>query len=666
MDYLKQLTEIIESTKVHISTLKPSEWYEANMVMPLGSAFPGPYRYSKTPYHRGIIDCLSEDHPAHTIAVMKGAQIGVSAGVLTASVGYIIAENPGNTLFLTGHAELSKEAVTKIDQMIDNCGIRNLIRPSVMRKKNQKTGDTNMSKEFAGGSVVMGSSTNHNLLRQRDIQFAIVDDFDAAKKSSKEAGSTTTLIEQRTAAYATKRKVFYVSTPQLKNQSNIEPVYLLGDQRKYHTPCPCCSSLITWEWNINSNLDSKQKAGITWKTDESGKLIEGSVGYICQECGELFDDKEKTAMLNSGQWIATEKPSQSGYYSFHISALYAPTGMFDWAHYVRQWIECHPPNQEPDRAKLKTFTNVVLGETYEEEAVELKASELQKRQRAYEIGVIPEKLSIRDGNGKIVLLTFASDLNGKEDDARFDYEVVGWSESGSSYSIEHGSIGTFIPREGDKKADREYWTYRHGSNKSIWPKVNEILSRVFLTDTGRQMKILIGGIDAGYLDKYVFPFVDNTNHMIFALKGDIQAKYTLNTKDSRFFKQSASHGKMYLLESNIIKDDLAARMGLKWNPEIHESQMAGTLNFPQSNKGLYQYNNFFSHFEAEKRVPDYDGIGEVRGFKWEKKNSIVQNHLFDCHCYNMAIKSIFIDLFCKSAKIKNGVWQDYVDVILKK
>ena len=74
---------------------------------------------------------------------------------------------------------------------------------------------------------------------------------------------------------------------------------------------------------------------------------------------------------------------------------------------------------------------------------------------------IPEKLSVKDGNGQVVLITLASDLNGKMDDARLDYEVVAWTESGANYSIDHGSIGTFIPNQTQRqkdKDDREHWT----------------------------------------------------------------------------------------------------------------------------------------------------------------------------------------------------------------
>lgn len=662
--WLDKLSEILEETKIKLSNQKPSDWYEANMVMPLGSAFPGPYRYSKTPYLKEIVDCLSIDHPAHTIAVMKGAQIGVSAGVLTPAVGYIISEAPGNTLFLTGHADLSKNAVDKIDVMIDNTGIRDLIVPHTKKRKTQKTGDTDKEKQFAGGSLILGSATNHNLLRQYDIQYAIIDDFDAAKKSGRETGSTTDLIEQRTAAFATKRKIFYVSTPQLKAQSNIEPAYLLGDQRKYHIPCPCCGEHIELCWETTLKGTEKEKAGITWKVDEDGKLIDDSVGYICQECGDFFTDHDKSVLLQNGKWIPTAEPSEQGYFSYHINALYAPPGMKGWEDYVRQWLKAHPKNGAINQEKVKVFKNVALGLTYEQEARENKASDIQKNQRNYKPGTVPEGLSIKDGNGKIVLLTLAADLNGTEDDARLDFEVVAWSETGSSYSVTHGSIGTFIPREGKNKVDRDKWTYRHNTQKSVWDQLrNVLLTKYELDNKSRKMTILIAGIDAGYLDKHVFPFVDNPNApgvFVYALKGDVTARFTKTTTDQRYFKPSKAHGKMYILESNLIKDDLSDLLQLKWNPKTDTSQPAGFLNFPQSDGGLYQYNNFFSHFEAEKREAKYNALGDIEGFMWTKKNSVVQNHMYDCHCYNMALKGILTQLIGKEMKIQNPEWSDIV------
>lgn len=528
MEYESQIFELIDSSEYFLTNQKPSDWAEEHRVMTTDvSPFPGKFSFDRTPYLREVLDTLSPNHPARVVATMKGAQIGFSTGVIENGVGYIIAQNPGNILFLTGHSDLAGEAMSgKIDQMIDSCGLRKLIRPNVLRKKNQRTGDTNKSKEFPGGSIVAGSAGNHKLLRQRSVRFGFIDDFDAAKKSTKESGSTTEMIEQRFAAYSEKMKLHYISTPEVKQTSNIEPVYELGDQRRYHVPCPCCGDYIILEWAIT--IDNKTY-GITYERDENGELVDGSVGYTCQSCGEFFTDKHKYEMNLNGEWRPTAKPSEVGYYSYHISSLYAPPGMYDWEHYVRQYIKANPINEPVKVKEMQTFVNLVLGETYEAKGEAPKANQLQKNTRDYQINELPEKLSHQDGNGQIVCITIGSDLNGKVEDARLDYEVLAWTESGASYSINHGSIGTFIPRESQKKnkVDRVHWTYEENAPNSVWPLFEEVIDRVYQTDTGRRMKAFITGVDTGHYTQFAYNFIEKQRgqRYVIGLKGKDVDKY---------------------------------------------------------------------------------------------------------------------------------------------
>ena len=46
-----------------------------------------------------------------------------------------------------------KKATEKLDIGIDNAGLRPYIKPQVMRRRAQKSGDTNTKKEFAGGYI---------------------------------------------------------------------------------------------------------------------------------------------------------------------------------------------------------------------------------------------------------------------------------------------------------------------------------------------------------------------------------------------------------------------------------------------------------------------------------------------------------------------------------
>lgn len=664
MDYTEQMKWLLEDSTMLLSDIKPSEWTEKKRTMTTNvSPFPGPFTYNRTPYLREIVDCLSPYHPAKEIFVMKGAQIGFTTGVIESGIGYIIEQNPGNILFMTGHADLSEESINKLDVMIDNTGLRPLIRPNVLRARNMRTGDTSKSKEFPGGSLVSGAAGNHKLLMQRSMRYGFIDDYDAAKESSKTDGSTRELIEQRFAAYHDKMKLFFISTPRLKHKSNIEEGFLLGDQRYYHVPCPLCGELIVLHWSIDLP-GTKEKAGIHYKLDERNKLIPGSVGYICQACAGFFTDAHKYEINLHGKWIPTAEPSQPGFYSYHISSLYASPGMFDWEHYVRQYLEAYPVGADPVEEKAKTFSNLVLGQTYEDIGESIKANQLQQNTRPYEIGIVPEKLSIADGNGKIVLITLACDLNGVLDDARLDYEVVAWAESGSSYSIMHGSIGTFIPLENTKKfkEDRERWTYNHYQSNSVWNKFDEVIKTVWQFDTGRKMGIFCTLVDSGHYTLQAYTFVEKNNSTVFAIKGDKDKPLRLGGSVPNFSPSKEKPGKLYMLQVNHMKDELAEKVRLKWDSGNDDRQPNGFMNFPTPGRGLYEYKNYFSHYEAETRMVESKEGKPITAI-WKKKNSIVQNHFWDVRIYNVAAKEIYSTLICKELKIKNPTWQDFVDLI---
>jgi phage terminase large subunit GpA-like protein len=664
IDYTPYLVDILDASKTLISNILPSDWTEKHRVMEGNTPFPGQFSYKHTPYLIEPVNCFHPAHPAKIIVFMKGAQLGFSTGVLESAIGYIISEQPGHILFLTGHSDLADEAMSgKIDQMIDSCGLRPLIRPSVLRTRNMRTGDTNKSKEFPLGSIVAGSASNHKLLRQRSCRYGIIDDYDAAKQSTKESGSTTRMILQRFAAYDASQKVTFTSTPEEKQRSNIEPLYLKGDQRRYYIPCPCCKSFITYEWSVPIEGDDKEKGGITWELDHRGNVIPKSVGYICQKCSGFFTDSRKNELNLQGHWAPTAESSQIGFYSYHLSSLYAPAGMYGWDYYVGQYMEANPVGGKQIEHLQKTFVNLCLGETFQSTGEAPKANELQKNQRDYEIGIIPEKISINDGNGKIVLITLASDLNGTEFDARIDWEIVAWAENGARYSVDQGSIGTFVPRENAKrvKEDRERFTYEHFKTNSVWKSLREIMDKPYLTDTGRKMKIFITGIDCGYLKKHAYPFIDNCNLPVVGLKGDGE-KYLRYSKDIRTFKPSVERPKLYLVEVGYVKDDLSEAMKLKWNKGNDEQQPTGFMNYPLAAQGKYSYTHFFEHYEAEHRVIE-SVDGEPIAARWIKKNSVVQNHFWDVCVYNNVLKDIYVKMFCKSLEIINPIWTDYVSIV---
>jgi len=661
--YRSQVEDIIAYGIAQISSIRPSDWTEQNVVMP-GKPFPGPFSYSRTPYMREIIDCLSPDHPARKVALMKGAQIGGSAGVIYPALGWIIANSPANTFVTVGHEDLVPEAMGKLDTLIDNAGLRKLIRPTAMRRRNNKTGDTNNKKEFGQGYIIVASANNHKVIRQRDLMYGFFDDIESVRSASKESGNTLDLLEQRFAAYGDSHKIYYISTPERAGNSNIYNAYIRGDQRRFLLPCPCCGEMIALEWNIDIDGNA---AGIFWKLDNHERLIEDSVGYICQKCAGFFKDNNKQRMLNDGIWNPTAIPSRPDFFSYHLSALYAPVGMFDWKHYVYKYLEANPIGQPRIEKKHQTHVNVCLGLPYEEETEAPKANAIQKNTRPYDIGTVPERLSQADGNGNIVMLTCAADMNGKMEegnhDVRLDFEILAWSESGATYSIKHGSIGTFIPRETakQKQIDRKKWTYEDKKPNSVWPEFEQILGETFKTDTGREMNIMITGLDCGHHSTHAYGFIDRTNYNVYGLKGDKEDKYLRFGQDVRVFKPALERSKLFILQVGVIKDRLSEYMALNWH-DAEMQQPSNFMNFPQPADGLYQFSNFFEHFETEHRVLLKNEDGEGVSARWVKKTSTVQNHMWDCRVYNLALQLIIIDIISKELKNKL-TWGDVCAIL---
>lgn len=694
------LERIVDSDSTELSTIKPSEWVEQNMYME--EPFPGLYRYWLTPYCREIIDTFAKDHPMLWIAIMKGAQIGISSGVLIPVLLWSIVHDPARIYFLVGSPDLVGKASEKLTKAIHRAGISKYIQSQVNLKRQTKSGDTTYKKDFEGGFIQIGSPSNHEDIRDVSLRKGLFDDFEAVKSASKKSGSTRKMLEQRFAAYEGRHKIAYVSTPELAENSNIEEAYLLGDQRKYLIPCPCCGTLIEWRWKVENG---DKWGGIVWEYTGDNTVKPGSVRYRCQECGDTFDDRNKMDLLNAGRWVPTAEPKKPGFYSYHISALYAPIGMFSWEHYANDYVEACPVGQPRKEELYKTFVNVVLGETYKPDAEAPKAADIQRNQRDYAIGVIPEAQSIADGNGMIVMLTCAADMNGtvagingaRENDARLDYEVVAWSESGACYSVQHGSIGTFIPRERSLliKQDRVKWTYEKGKPNSVWPVYNEVSRQVFKTDTGRSMRVHRPGVDVGAYTDFVIPYIDFTirahpDNPTVGLRGDKEDEFVLDARNVPLYKDGTARSDVKYLQVGLIKDRIANFMKLNWDPVTDKSQPDNFMNYPMSQifkcpvkakyhaslgvsydgDYLYQLDNFFAHYESERRSIITRKMGGL-AFRWAKIDNIVQNHMWDCRVYNYALREINLRVLAQSLysaghiniKPAEFTWTDYVTFI---
>lgn len=634
---------------------EPSDWVEENIYLTKAeSNFTGFFRFDRTPYTKEIIDNFSPNSPVEIFGIMKCSQSGLTA-VITSAIAYVISESPCNMMFISGSESLVQDTIRdRLDPIIQNSGLSHLIRPNVFKKKNQKSGDTDFKKEYAGGSLT-AITYNPRHLRFYSAKIIFADEFDDAPRNDKKEGSTRSLVEARTKSFGSSKKIGYVSSPTIKGMSNIEEVFELGDQRKWNWCCPHCNTYIPMEWRVEK--EDGTFAGIKYLLNEQNELIPESVHYECQNCGGEIKYSEKYSLNLTGKWIPTAKPSKPQYRSYQLNALVIPPGFDSWVDLVYQWLEACPPDGSIDEGKLKTFVNTQLGQTWEQKGTSPRVNELMNNVRSYEIGQVPDETCEKDGNGKICLISMSCDLGGvmetNNEDVRLDWEIIAHSTTGVMYHINHGSIGTFkrsrkkTNREKENESERELYTYAHGQRNSVWPILKKIIDENLIGQSGDAYNIEITLVDTGFFTKLAYDFIKSVeDSFVIGIKGYNDEEYRRLSKDTPIISRSREFvGKLYLLQVNQLKDILAQNMKLKMGMDGY--QPSGFMNFPQPSLGKYNMKSYFSHYEGEHRVEVKKG-DTVIGYAWKKKNSGVENHFFDVAVYNISAREVFIDLLRRS------------------
>jgi phage terminase large subunit GpA-like protein len=672
--YLENLSSIIETSFDYKSHKEiPSEWVEKNMYIPSSaSKIAGFASYSYTPYVIELINHLHGTSPAESVTIMKCAQSGFTTMLIVAGIVYTIAEDPAPIFFMAETDGMAKSTIAdRFDPILYASGLKDLIKPNVEKRKNNSTGDTALKKQFGGGSLII-SGANPGKLRQFSVKKIFADDLDAAPRSDRKEGSIVSLLKKRATSYGDSKKLYFISTPTVEGASNIEEIFLKGDQRKWHWECPSCKTYIPIEWRVE--MGDNEFGGIMYELDEKHKLVIDSIYYKCQCCGGRIEERDKKKLNIKGKWIATAEPERPNQLSYQLNALVIPSSFDGWQTLVYEWLEACPPGEAINQSKLKVFKNTRLGQTYKEQGKTPRVNDLMNNLGSYKIGVIPDLTVQREGNGKIALLTVVCDLGGimeqDNEDVRIDYEIVAHTTSGVTYSIDHGSIGTFIRsrqrtrRETRTYAERTKWTYKHNVPNSAWTELKKIIDKKYMSESGNIYEVDLTLVDSGHFTKFVYEFIKiNDTDLILAIRGYGDKEFRNVNKDTPIITRGKENVDLYILQVNQIKDMLSDNMKLKIGVDGY--QPSGFMNYPMPEKGKYNMKSYFKHFESEHRIENKTEDDRLLGFMWRKKHSDVVNHFWDVRVYTVAAPHIYIDICKRFDNKKYGKmdWQEYCYMI---
>lgn len=614
MGDLRYLLRKIRSLPKSKVTSNIVETAEKIRVFPKGSPFPGPQRYSRTPYMIEPAMELSPSSDTEEVVIMKASQMGATAGSTEPLILFKIAEDPGPVLAITANDELAKTwNDERLDPMLEEAGLISKLSTKITKgTQHGGKGNTSSSKTWPGGRLDIKTYGKISQIRQISYQVCILEEeeetINAAQRGVKQ-GKFIEIARARTRAYKGRRKILRVSTPLIKQTSVIYPAFMEGDQRYYYVPCVKCGELQRLVW---SNLK--------YETTESKKVIVDSVHYECKHCKHKILDTDKSKFLKDiseggkCQWIPHNKENgKTGVKSYQFSALYAGPGFETWADLAQMWV-----NAQGDPEILQTFINLQLGEPFEDYADRPPAELLHSLKGMYFQNKLPS-----EDEGIPFFTTLGCDVqagNRRGDEwikkPRIEGSLYGHGPNNRTWLIAHYII------EGNTN------DYTSGAFKKLKEK---IIKKDFPM---MPVKVFI---DSRYQTDEVNKFCNGSSN-VFPIMGH---PYISKNEGSRYFREveikeftsaDMTPLKMYELSTNIMKRRLYNKLALRRDSLTGEFPH-GYMMFP-----IDMTQKYFDQLTAERPITkNVNGRMRITFDAGGRPNEAM-----DCFVYAELAKEVYI------------------------
>jgi len=489
----------LKNTWTPPKNLKISDWADHyRKLSPESSAEAGQWRTDRAEYQREIMDAFN-DPDIQRIIFMKSAQVGATE-ILLNVIGYYIDQDPAPMLIMQPTLQMA-QAFSK-DRLATMIRDSEKIRHCVKDARSRDSGNTVLSKKFAGGNLNIVGSNSAAGLASRPIRIVLADETDRYEQSAGAEGDPISLATKRTTTFWNK-KIYMCSTPTIKGLSRIETAFEESDKRYYHVPCPECNVKQVLKWK-----------NVVWEEDKPE-----TANYACGECGAVIDESKKQWMLKHGEWIASEPKSDTA--GFHISELYSVWST--WADMAKSFLEA---KKNPEM--LKTWINTALGESWEEQGEAVEYDTLLARRLNYDYTTIPED---------VLVLTAGVDT--QKD--RLELQLVGWGKNYEAWVCDY----------------KIFWGDPNAMN--VWNDLDAYLKKRFKTESERSIPISCCTIDSGgHHTNMVYQFTKPRQaRRIFAVKGLSVAGKPIANRPSYVGKNKAA---LYGIGTDSAKEAIFARL----------------------------------------------------------------------------------------------------------
>ena len=523
------------------------------------------------PYQRAIMDCISLDD-IEVIDLQKCGRVGYTK-IILASMGYFASHKRRNQIIWQPTDGDAMDFVKdEIDPMLrDVPSVGSILKTDPEKKSKHNTVE---KKSFIGSVLdIKGGKSSKNYRRMtKDV--AYYDELDGFDIDIDNQGDATSLGDKRLTQSPFPKSI-RGSTPTIKGVSQIENSISHADMRfQRFVPCPACGFEQELSWSKIHYDDHDAK----------------TARHLCESCGHGATYAEYPDMDSGGKWMAVEWDKDAGcmaatgewidestdeivlrdadgeeiawprHVGFWIWGAYSYD--LSWPQLVDEFINANNRKKLGAIESLKTFVNMRLGETWEEEGESVDHTMLYRRREHY-AAEVPD--------GASVLTAFID-----TQDDRLEYEVVGWGAGEESWSIAYERL------------------YGDLSKQGLWDMLASRLRRQFKRQDGTLADIKLVGIDSGghFTDETYKFSVKNGIRWVIPTKGSSQRNQPIAS-----FPRKPNAKRVYL---TTIGPDTAKELVYR-RYEVTDPG-PGYCHYPVAEAYDEQY---FAQATAEKKIKRY-------------------------------------------------------------
>jgi phage terminase large subunit GpA-like protein len=598
------------------------QWAEARRILPANTPWPGPYKYSRTPYQREICENLAPYSPIINTIVLKSRKCGLTTAMENC-IAYWAFAWPTDVIYSTATEALAKQFSTEtFMHVIESMGYRDRLISQFSDAKNKRNPATVKKIEYSGGHIDIISSGSLDARRQKNARCIFLDEVDGVPElTTTGEGSYIDILKGHQMAWGPRRKFCAFSSPTTFETSAIWKLYSEYDERKYLINCPNCGRLMEFK-----DTDNQANFGLKANT-KAGKIIE--VYYQCEFCGDPIFNKDKSILfsdnpyckrdphkkLEPAHWEPTKKTDDPYSRSYSINALYSPIGALTFTDIYKAKQKAEHNGADV----MRSYVNIYMGQPFKDAGTRPKIEKVIELRGDYKSGTVPKG---------VLFLTIAVDVQkGSEKDPdnppRLELEILGHGWGYRTWSILY------------KRIEGATDDYSSGAWKKFtdWATETEL---AFMRADGVKLWVQIIGIDSGDQQETVYRFCESyPGNNIFPVKG-FGARNMKTQKDEkgdlpggfrRYRSAVLDNSDKRVLEINTWHYKNLIYAALKVERKNTEPQNSNFCAFPRDYPDEY----FAMLTGEEKRM---DG-------SYHPIRSRVE--ALDCRVYNLALADFFLE-----------------------